>query len=61
MSADFDGHYLMNPIIVGPKEERKKAIGAPYREISSLAFTYETDRDALQALLPRCYQARRLG
>jgi len=33
MSADFDGHYLMNPIIVGPKEEHKKTSDASYREV----------------------------
>lgn len=28
MSTDFDENYLMMPIIVGPKEERKKAGGS---------------------------------
>jgi acetoacetate decarboxylase len=47
--------YLL-PLIRGPVFERGKVPGLVYGEVQTLALQYETDYDAVQALLPDCYQ-----
>jgi acetoacetate decarboxylase len=57
MSTNSYGNYLMMPIIVGPERDGNfSSSGSPYREVQSVALSYETDPDALRALVPSCYE-----
>jgi acetoacetate decarboxylase len=44
------------PIIRGPVFEQGKVPAFVYGEVQTLAIQYETDYDAVQALLPDCYR-----
>jgi acetoacetate decarboxylase len=55
MKIDPGKIYLM-PLIRGPVFEQGKVPSLVYGEVQMLALQYETGSDAVQALLPDCYQ-----
>jgi acetoacetate decarboxylase len=55
MKIDPNKFYLM-PLIMGPINDQGKPPNGIYREFQCLSIQYETDTDAIQALLPDCYQ-----
>jgi len=51
--------YLL-PLIRGPVFEQGKVPALVYGEVEMLAVQYETDYDAVQALLPDCFQPAKI-
>ena len=48
--------YMM-PLIMGPiAPEREKRVGIVYREVQYVGLQYQTDPDAIRAVLPECYR-----
>jgi len=47
----------MMPLILGPVQpERQKRVGSVYSEVEYVGLQYQTDPDAIRALLPDCYR-----
>jgi acetoacetate decarboxylase len=47
----------MMPLIMGPvAPERQNRVGSVYGEVEWIGLQYETDPDALRAVLPECYR-----
>ena len=47
----------MMPLIMGPVEpERQNRVGRVYGEVEWIGLQYQTDLDAIRALLPECYR-----
>jgi hypothetical protein len=56
MKIDPSKIYYM-PLIMGHvAPEQKNRVGFAYREIQYVGLQYQTDADAVRALLPDCYQ-----
>jgi len=55
MKIDPSKIYMM-PLIMGPIADREKLPSNVYGEVRYLSLQYQTDSDAIQALLPDCYQ-----
>lgn len=55
MKIDPSKIYLM-PLIMGPIYDRKEIVRSVYGEVQYLSIQYQTDPDAIQALLPDCYK-----
>ena len=55
MKIDSSKIYLM-PLIMGPIADREKLVGSVYGEVQYLSLQYQTDPNAIQVLLPDCYQ-----
>ena len=56
MKIDLNKVYMM-PLIMGPiAPEQENRIGLVYHEIQYVGLQYETDPNAVQALLPDCYR-----
>jgi Acetoacetate decarboxylase (ADC) len=56
MNIDTKKVYMM-PLIMGPiLPEREKQVGSVYKEIQYIGLQYQTDPEAIRALLPDCYK-----
>jgi len=55
VKIDSSKIYLM-PLIMGPIADREKLVGLVYGEVQYVSLQYQTDPNAIQALLPDCYQ-----
>jgi acetoacetate decarboxylase len=55
MKIDPNKFYLM-PLIMGSISDQGKPPNGIYREVQYLSMQYQTDSDAIQVLLPDCYQ-----
>jgi acetoacetate decarboxylase len=51
-----DSKYYRMPLIMGPFFERAKPPRLDYPQIESVGMQYNTNFDAIKALLPECYQ-----
>lgn len=56
MNIDPKKAYMM-PLIMGPiAPERENRVGNVYHEIQYIGLQYQTDPEAMRALLPDCYK-----
>ncbi len=55
MKVDDNKIYTM-PLIMGPLFDQAERPGNVYSNVENLSLQYKTDRDAVLALVPECYQ-----
>jgi len=56
VEVDLNKYYRM-PFIMGPLFDRENPPRIAYPQVESVALQYQTDADAIGALLPECYRA----